>query len=77
MALLAKRAPKEERGALMGVSDSANSIAMVLAPAIGAAIVGENARLIGILPAIAMLAAYLTGRRPVQQTAQKSTYVPR
>lgn len=77
MALLAKRAPKEERGALMGVSDSANSIALVLAPAIGTAIVGENARLIGILPAIAMLAAYITGRHPIHQPAQKSTYVPR
>jgi MFS family permease len=67
MALLAKRAPKDERGALMGVSDSANSIALILAPAIGTAIVGENPRLIGILPAIATLAAYIVGRRPASQ----------
>lgn len=58
MALLAKRAPKDERGAIMGVSDSANSIALIIAPAIGTAIVGANASLIGILPALAMVAAF-------------------
>jgi MFS family permease len=73
MALLAKRAPKEERGAIMGVSDSANSVALIIAPAIGTAIIGENARLIGILPAIAMLSAYFLGRKPVPQAVQKST----
>jgi DHA1 family tetracycline resistance protein-like MFS transporter len=73
MALLAQRAPKDERGAIMGVSDAANSIALIIAPAIGTAIVGENARLIGILPALAMVAAYITGRRPVAQAVQKST----
>lgn len=62
MALLAKRAPKDERGAIMGLSDSANSVALILAPAIGTAIVGLNARLIGILPAVAMVAAMLAGR---------------
>lgn len=64
MALLAKRAPESERGAIMGVSDSANSIALILAPAIGTAIVGVQPRLIGILPAIAVAAAWILGRRP-------------
>jgi DHA1 family tetracycline resistance protein-like MFS transporter len=62
MALLAKRAPESERGAIMGVSDSVNSIALILAPAIGTAIVGEKARLIGVLPAIAVAAAWMLGR---------------
>jgi MFS transporter, DHA1 family, tetracycline resistance protein len=68
MAMLAKRAPESERGAIMGVSDSVNSVALVLAPAIGTAIVGQEARLIGILPAIAVAAAWVIGaRRPAPQ----------
>ena len=62
MASLAKRAPESERGAVMGVSDSMNSIALILAPAIGTAIVGAQARLIGVLPALAVAAAWLLGR---------------
>jgi MFS family permease len=62
MAMLARRAPESERGAIMGVSDSMNSIALILAPAIGTAIVGERARLIGVLPAIAVAAAWILGR---------------
>jgi MFS family permease len=63
MSLLAKRAPKSERGAIMGVSDSLNSVAFILAPAIGTAIVGEQARLIGVLPALAVAGAWILGRK--------------
>jgi MFS family permease len=63
MAMLAKRAPESERGAIMGVSDSVNSVALILAPAIGTAIVGQEARLIGILPALAVAAAWVIGMR--------------
>jgi MFS family permease len=63
-ALLSIRAKRSERGAIMGVSDSINSVAMVLAPAAGSAIVGANARLLGVLPACAVLAAFLMGRYP-------------
>ena len=71
MAMLAKRAPEKERGAIMGVSDSVNSVALILAPAIGTAIVGERARLIGVLPAIAVAAAWLLGRyRPAPAAAE-------
>jgi MFS family permease len=63
MAMLAKRVPASERGAIMGVSDSANSVALILAPAIGTAIVGEQPRLIGVLPALAVAAAWMLGRR--------------
>ncbi|MBV8172814.1 MAG: MFS transporter [Candidatus Eremiobacteraeota bacterium] len=64
MALLSRRAPESERGAVMGVSDAVASAALILAPAVGTAIVGANARLIGALPAIAVAAAWFTGRAP-------------
>lgn len=63
MAMLAKRAPESERGAIMGVSDSVNSVALIFAPAIGTFIVGLQPRLIGVLPAIAVAAAWILGRR--------------
>lgn len=63
-ALLSIRVKKSERGAIMGVSDSINSLAMILGPATGSAIVGYNARLLGVLPAAAALAAFIMGRLP-------------
>ena len=60
-ALLSVRAKASERGAIMGVSDSINSVAMILAPAAGSAIVGANARFLGVLPACSVLAAFLLG----------------
>ncbi|MBV9718031.1 MAG: MFS transporter [Candidatus Eremiobacteraeota bacterium] len=66
-ALLSLRAKPSERGAIMGVSDSINSLAMILGPAAGSAIVGYNARLLGILPAGAVLAAFAMGRVPRRQ----------
>ncbi len=63
--LLSVRAKKTERGAIMGVSDSINSLAMILGPATGSAIVGYNARLLGVLPACAALAAFIIGRLPI------------
>lgn len=62
MTILSERAPKEERGAIMGVSDSVNNVALILAPAIGTAIVGEAPRLIGVLPALAAAGAFALGR---------------
>ncbi len=71
MAALAKRAPESERGAIMGVSDSVNSVALIIAPAIGTAIVGERPRLIGVLPAIAVAAAWYLGRRRGTASAER------
>lgn len=71
MAALAKRAPESERGAIMGVSDSVNSVALIIAPAIGTAIVGERPRLIGVLPAIAVAAAWYLGRRRGTAAAER------
>lgn len=72
MALLSRRAPEEERGAIMGLSDAVNSAALVVSPAIGTAIVGANARLIGVLPAIAVAAAYFIGRGPFKHKNAKA-----
>ncbi|HEY1975172.1 MAG TPA: MFS transporter [Candidatus Baltobacteraceae bacterium] len=55
--LLSVRAKASERGAVMGVSDSVNSLAMIVGPAAGAAIIGLNPRLLGVIPAVAALAA--------------------
>jgi MFS transporter, DHA1 family, tetracycline resistance protein len=66
-ALLSVRAKRSERGAIMGVSDSINSLAMILGPATGSAIVGYNARLLGVLPACAALAAFVIGRFPIRE----------
>jgi MFS family permease len=61
-ALLTVRAKRAERGAIMGVSDSMNSLAMILAPATGSALIGLNARWLGVVPAFAALAAFAIGR---------------
>ena len=72
MTLLSERVPEQERGAIMGVSDSVNNIALIFAPAIGTAIVGERARLIGVLPALAVAAAFMLGRRHHRSRAPHS-----
>lgn len=61
-ALLSVRAKRTERGAVMGVSDSINGLAMILGPATGSAIIGLNPRLLGVLPAFAALLAFGLGR---------------
>lgn len=71
-ALLSVRAKQSERGAIMGVSDSINSLAMILGPATGSAIVGYNARLLGVLPACAALAAFAMGRLPIPGAGVRS-----
>lgn len=59
--LLSKRAKQEERGAIMGLSDSINSVAMIAGPAAGAALVGSNGRMLGVLCAIASAIALALG----------------
>jgi len=58
-AMLSVRAKASERGAVMGVSDSVNSMAMIVGPAAGAAIIGVDPRFLGVIPAAAALAAIL------------------
>lgn len=59
--LLSIRAKRSERGAIMGLSDSVNSLAMIVGPAAGSAVVALNPRLLGVLPACAAIAAFLLG----------------
>lgn len=68
--LLTKRAKKEERGAIMGLGDSVNSAAMIAGPAAGAAIVGADARLLPVLPALALAAAFVLGRYRGQRASE-------
>ena len=56
-ALLSEVATRTERGAIMGVSDSLYSVAMVLGPSAGSAVIGANPRFLGALPAVALVAA--------------------
>jgi DHA1 family tetracycline resistance protein-like MFS transporter len=70
-AQLSERADPRKRGAIMGIGDSINSFAMIVAPAMGSAIVGANARFLGLLPASAVAIAYLVGRTIRQEKQQK------
>jgi DHA1 family tetracycline resistance protein-like MFS transporter len=59
--LLSEAAPVGERGAVMGFSDSVNNAALIVAPAIGAAVSTVNPRLVGIAPAVAAALALALG----------------
>ncbi len=65
MSLMATRAPTAERGAILGVGDSFNNVALIFAPLVGSAIVGLNPRFLGLAPAVAMLLALWIGSRPM------------
>jgi MFS transporter, DHA1 family, tetracycline resistance protein len=61
-ALLSEFTYEQERGAIMGMSDSINSIAMILGPAAGAAMIGGNPRLLSALCALAVACAFAIPR---------------
>ena len=61
--LLSEAAPVEDRGAVMGFNDSVNNAALIVAPAIGAAVSTVNPRLVGIAPAVAASVALALGLR--------------
>jgi predicted MFS family arabinose efflux permease len=62
-ARIAELAPHEHRGAVLGFGDALDNLALIFAPAIGAAIIGVAPRLAGALPACALaLGAALTWR---------------
>jgi predicted MFS family arabinose efflux permease len=56
-ALLSKAAPLRTRGGIMGFNDAANSIALILGPALGGEVIDLSPRLAGIVPALAVLIA--------------------
>ncbi len=60
-ALLSRRAPPRERGAIMGFNDAASNVALILAPVLGGAAIDANAHLVGIVPACAAFGAFAIG----------------
>ena len=61
-ALLSNAVPADRRGAVMGFNDLMNNVALMLAPSLGGFIVDVNLALIGLVPALAVLAALLLSR---------------
>jgi DHA1 family tetracycline resistance protein-like MFS transporter len=55
--LLSESTQKDELGAVMGTTDAIYGLAMMLGPVSGAAIIGSNAPLLGILPGCAAVIA--------------------
>jgi DHA1 family tetracycline resistance protein-like MFS transporter len=53
-ARIVQLAPEDERGTMLGLGDSLDNFALIVAPVIGAAIIGAAPRLIGVLPALVL-----------------------
>ncbi|MFY9781439.1 MAG: MFS transporter [Candidatus Baltobacteraceae bacterium] len=62
-AQISEEAPEDERGLVLGFSDALNNLAMIVTPLLGAAIVGFNAALSGVLPALALAGGFALGLR--------------
>ncbi|MGP6158548.1 MAG: MFS transporter [Vulcanimicrobiaceae bacterium] len=60
-AQISDEAPEAERGLVLGFSDALNNLAMIVTPLLGAAIVGFNAALSGVLPALALAGGFVLG----------------
>lgn len=72
-ALLSKAAPARARGAIMGFNDAANSVALILGPALGGAAIDAGPKLVGIVPALAVLIAFAIA----MTTKRETGWVPR
>jgi DHA1 family tetracycline resistance protein-like MFS transporter len=59
--LLSEAAPEDQRGAVLGLGDSANNLALMGAPALGAFMTGLNPRVAGLIPALVTAVAFLLG----------------
>ncbi len=57
-ALLSETAPHDQRGLVLGFSDSLNNFALMLAPAIGASVIEFDLRATGVIPAVALFLAF-------------------
>ena len=60
-AMLSRRAPPRERGAIMGFNDAASNVALIVAPVLAGAAIDVDAHLVGIVPACAAFAALAIG----------------
>jgi DHA1 family tetracycline resistance protein-like MFS transporter len=64
-ARLVAHVPEDGRGAVLGVGDALDNFSMILAPTLGAAIIGIAPRAIGVLPGLSLAAGFwLTLREP-------------
>jgi MFS family permease len=70
-ARLVALAPERERGAVLGFGDALDNFSMIVAPTLGAAIVGFAPRALGVLPCLALAAGFwLTLRDPQNAPAR-------
>jgi predicted MFS family arabinose efflux permease len=69
--LLSVAAPKEERGAILGLNDSVNNLALIGAPALAGYMIELDLRTVGIVPAVCALAAFLLGVYRARQSEPK------
>jgi len=60
-AMLSKRAPPEERGAIMGFNDAASNLALIVAPVLGGEAIDLSPQLVGVIPAAAAFLALAIG----------------
>jgi DHA1 family tetracycline resistance protein-like MFS transporter len=60
-ALLSKQAPPEERGAALGFNDAVSNLALMAAPALGGFVIDRAIDLVGLVPALAVLTAFVLG----------------
>jgi len=57
--------PEAERGAVLGLGDALDNLSLIVAPTLGAAIVGVAPRALGVVPGVALAAGFwLASRRP-------------
>jgi MFS transporter, DHA1 family, tetracycline resistance protein len=56
-ALLSNAVPNARRGAMLGFNDLMSNVGLMFAPALGGFVIDQNVALIGIIPALAVLAA--------------------
>ena len=62
-ALISRAAPAAMRGALFGVNDSLGNIAFIVAPIIATTVLTKNVHAVGVVPAVASIAALAIGWR--------------
>lgn len=72
--LLSEAAPEGERGAVLGLGDSANNLALMAGPALGAFVIGLHPRASGIVPALASALAIGLGLRAKGTRTALSTF---
>lgn len=68
-ALLSERTDKHEMGAVMGITDSIYSLAIMTGPIIGSAVLDAKPQLFGIVPAGAVALAFVLIRRAASTSA--------